>query len=368
MTSLLTKLWTKFSTRKVPFSIMLVGLDNSGKTSVLNRLVSTNSVVNQEVTQNLDSVDNQSGVNSFALSQTNEPESLDLETRAGYSPSSPCQARPSMRALVDHSSQSPDHLEHNIIDDRLDKSLMCSDTRSIMNMTSTKTSRGANIMPTVGYNYERVQYKNVSITVLDFSGQTRYRNLWQEFYNGVDAIVFVVDSSDLIRFAVARDELESLINHPYFSSLSRDTHPSRLLSDQILPLPCDRQQKQITVSQGKLIQEPLYASSSSSPAAALIASTPGKFMKKLVIKQRDSGRHLACSSTIRQRVKVPILFLANKSDLPNSVEAEVISKALNLSQVPIDRHPWTIQATSVSSNQGIDAAFDWLVSQLLSVS
>ncbi|CAA3019448.1 Hypothetical predicted protein, partial [Olea europaea subsp. europaea] len=39
MASLIAKLWHKLQGRKAPVSVMLIGLDNSGKTSILTNLV-----------------------------------------------------------------------------------------------------------------------------------------------------------------------------------------------------------------------------------------------------------------------------------------------------------------------------------------
>lgn len=241
MSSIWTRLWSRFLSKRVSLSIMIIGLDNSGKTSILN---------------SLSSIDN----------------------------------------------------------------------------TTTRT---------VGYNYERIQYKNLSLVILDFSGQNKYRGLWQEFYNCVDGIVFVIDSSDLIRLVVVRDELENMLSHPFFGTLENNSNhrntnvkmasSSTTTSDPLLT------QKQISVSQGKLIQSPL---------------------------ERGSQQHHQHQQEQQSvRCKVPILFLANKTDLANSVDTEVIIKALNLQQLPSDRHPWSIQATSVKLNQGISEAFDWLIGQ-----
>lgn len=46
------------------------------------------------------------------------------------------------------------------------------------------------------------------------SGQGKYRDLWEHYFQDADAIIFVIDSSDHMRCAVARDELEVLIKHP----------------------------------------------------------------------------------------------------------------------------------------------------------
>ena len=45
------------------------------------------------------------------------------------------------------------------------------------------------------------------------SGQGRYRSLWEHYYADVQAIIYVVDSTDRIRMCVAKEELEQLLNH-----------------------------------------------------------------------------------------------------------------------------------------------------------
>ncbi|XP_053733604.1 ADP-ribosylation factor-like protein 6 isoform X7 [Synchiropus splendidus] len=45
------------------------------------------------------------------------------------------------------------------------------------------------------------------------SGQSRYRNLWEHYYKESHAIIFVIDSSDKLRMVVAKEELDTLLNH-----------------------------------------------------------------------------------------------------------------------------------------------------------
>jgi hypothetical protein len=56
--------------------------------------------------------------------------------------------------------------------------------------------------------------RNVGMTALDMSSQGKYRNLWEHHYKDCQGIVFVVDSSDKMRMAVAKDELDMLLQHP----------------------------------------------------------------------------------------------------------------------------------------------------------
>ncbi len=61
--------------------------------------------------------------------------------------------------------------------------------------------------PTIGFNVESVQYKNVKFNVWDVGGQSKIRPLWKHYYKGVGGVIFVVDSADKARLKEAKDEL-----------------------------------------------------------------------------------------------------------------------------------------------------------------
>lgn len=136
------------------------------------------------------------------------------------------------------------------------------------------------IAPTIGFNVERFKRGSVAFTVVDMSGASKYRDLWEQYYAQSNAIVFVVDSSDQLRLAVAHDELNMLLNH-----------------------------KEL-------------------PAA------------------------------------VPLLFFANKKDLPTAVEPSVIASSLRLDG--ITDHPWHIVPSNAITGEGLDAGLNWLTEQFSS--
>eukprot|EP01012_Entosiphon_sulcatum_P062044 TRINITY_DN8814_c0_g1_i3.p1 TRINITY_DN8814_c0_g1~~TRINITY_DN8814_c0_g1_i3.p1 ORF type:complete len:210 (+),score=17.30 TRINITY_DN8814_c0_g1_i3:2-631(+) len=65
-------------------------------------------------------------------------------------------------------------------------------------------------IPTIGFNIESVQYKNVHFTVWDVGGRDRIRALWRHYYVGISGIIFVVDSNDRGRMDQAKEELDRL--------------------------------------------------------------------------------------------------------------------------------------------------------------
>lgn len=54
-------------------------------------------------------------------------------------------------------------------------------------------------IPTVGFNVEAVQYKNINMTIWDVGGQDKIRPLWRHYYHNTQALIYVVDSNDVDR-------------------------------------------------------------------------------------------------------------------------------------------------------------------------
>merc|ERR1712039_478734 len=67
-------------------------------------------------------------------------------------------------------------------------------------------------IPTVGFNVETVEYKNLSFTVWDIGDQDKIRKLWRHYYQGTQGVIFVVDSSDRDRIEDAREELSNILS------------------------------------------------------------------------------------------------------------------------------------------------------------
>merc|ERR1711990_157960 len=67
-------------------------------------------------------------------------------------------------------------------------------------------------IPTIGFNVETVEYKNISFTVWDVGGQDKIRPLWRHYYQNTQGLIFVVDSSDRERIQESHDELHKMLN------------------------------------------------------------------------------------------------------------------------------------------------------------
>jgi len=67
-------------------------------------------------------------------------------------------------------------------------------------------------IPTIGFNVETVEYKNISFTVWDVGGQDKIRPLWRHYYQNTQGLIFVVDSNDRDRIVEAAEELQKMLS------------------------------------------------------------------------------------------------------------------------------------------------------------
>ncbi|KAI0947211.1 hypothetical protein AcW1_007490 [Taiwanofungus camphoratus] len=95
------------------------------------------------------------------------------------------------------------------------------------------------VVPTVAFNFRKVRKGNITLKIWDvageldrlnqvwcairssrvIAGQPRYRSIWERYCNGVDAVVFVVDSTDKDKFDTVRFELHQLLAQPSLASV-----------------------------------------------------------------------------------------------------------------------------------------------------
>ncbi|VDM61474.1 unnamed protein product [Angiostrongylus costaricensis] len=84
---------------------------------------------------------------------------------------------------------------------------------TMLNYLRTPETATTQIAPTVGFSVVNFITNNFSFTAFDMAGQGKYRNLWETYYVNSQGVIFVVDSADRLRMAVARDELWMILDH-----------------------------------------------------------------------------------------------------------------------------------------------------------
>jgi ADP-ribosylation factor 1/2 len=66
-------------------------------------------------------------------------------------------------------------------------------------------------IPTIGFNVETIQYKNINITCWDVGGRDKIRPLWRHYYTDTNALIWVVDCNDRDRVEATKDELHTTL-------------------------------------------------------------------------------------------------------------------------------------------------------------
>jgi len=66
-------------------------------------------------------------------------------------------------------------------------------------------------IPTIGFNVETVEYKNICFTVWDVGGQDKIRPLWRHYFQNTQGLIFVVDSNDRERVTESAEELSKML-------------------------------------------------------------------------------------------------------------------------------------------------------------
>ena len=67
-------------------------------------------------------------------------------------------------------------------------------------------------IPTIGFNVETVENRNIKFTSWDVEGQDKIRPLLRRYYQNTQALIFVVDSNDRDRITEAKDELMKMLD------------------------------------------------------------------------------------------------------------------------------------------------------------
>lgn len=81
-----------------------------------------------------------------------------------------------------------------------------------------RLNENVNSIPTIGFNVETVQYKNIKFHMWDVGGQDKLRGLWRYYFDNVDAVIFVVDANDRARLEEAKTELTKLLGEAQLAS------------------------------------------------------------------------------------------------------------------------------------------------------
>ena len=76
------------------------------------------------------------------------------------------------------------------------------------------------ICPTLGFNIKTLEHKSYRLNIWDVGGQKTIRAYWRNYFEKTDGVVWVVDSADIARLQICREELEGLLQQEKLAGAS----------------------------------------------------------------------------------------------------------------------------------------------------
>ena len=68
-------------------------------------------------------------------------------------------------------------------------------------------------VPTVGLGQRTFMFDDIQLTVYDLGGNSKFRSVWERFYAEIWGFIFLVDSSDPLRFEESKNTLNQMLKH-----------------------------------------------------------------------------------------------------------------------------------------------------------
>jgi small GTP-binding protein len=89
----------------------------------------------------------------------------------------------------------------------------------LKSMMLCESERSIDVIPTIGFNVETVNYQDTRFTVWDIGGNDKIRSLWNHYYYHTDVLIFVIDSADVNRISEAKDELFKILQNDLLNNV-----------------------------------------------------------------------------------------------------------------------------------------------------
>ncbi|CAH1244248.1 TRIM23 [Branchiostoma lanceolatum] len=177
-------------------------------------------------------------------------------------------------------------------------------------------------IPTIGFNVETVEYKNLKFTIWDVGGKPKLRPLWKHYYLNTQAVIFVVDSADCARLDEAHVSVIFVVDSADCAWLD-EAHVSVIFV--VDSADCARLDEAYVAA--CLFVSVIFVADSAD--CARLDETYDELSKLLAEKE------------LREAV---LLVFANKQDLPNALPIEEITDRLSLHKQCYHRQTESTQA------------------------
>jgi signal recognition particle receptor subunit beta len=191
----------------------------------------------------------------------------------------------------------------------------------------------------IGFNVETVTYKNIKFQVWDLGGQTSIRPYWRCYYPNTQAIIYVVDSSDVERIGISKEEFHAIVEEEE-------------LKDALILVYANKQ-----VRARGVVHDHRRASAQATRRSTAQHSTAQHTgvddTGALTPRTRAAAPAAACALCVRGGLL---------QDLPGALSDAQVAEALGLAD--IRSRDWAIFKASAIKGEGLFEGLDWLSNTL----
>lgn len=80
------------------------------------------------------------------------------------------------------------------------------------------------VPPTVGFEIQTFSIGELNVDFWDVGGQSTLRQFWHNYFNKADGLLWVVDSADVHRLHLCREQLHSILKEEVISRRENSDH------------------------------------------------------------------------------------------------------------------------------------------------
>ena len=102
------------------------------------------------------------------------------------------------------------------------------------------------VIPTQGFNVKTLSVGNFKFNVWDLGGQKAIRQHWKNYYDKLDCIIYVIDSSDRIRMEECAEELQALLEEDKLAGVPLLIYANK--QDLLSSLPADEIEEMLSLN------------------------------------------------------------------------------------------------------------------------
>eukprot|EP00397_Hematodinium_sp_SG-2012_P015283 GEMP01015560.1.p1 GENE.GEMP01015560.1~~GEMP01015560.1.p1 ORF type:complete len:369 (+),score=68.89 GEMP01015560.1:197-1303(+) len=237
-------------------------------------------------------------------------------------------------------------------------------------------ANGAKIptLPTMGYNQEVLKYDTCALTTRDVSGLHNIRHTWPAHYDGVRALIFVVDATDRARLPEAREELTKVLRH--FASVnpgSRDRDPSvrpkevvsQATMESIAEFGAVPTSESFTMGTGVSKSSGMTSVPMKKKRKSWAARALHKLTHRTTGNNEDPKKRVLVHEGGEQPSGVPVLIVASKQDKRRAMSAQTLVEEMCLLDMPeLADVDWAVVETDYTRVKSPIPGMKWLCKAL----